>query len=328
VRDIPGAASDGLLVYVFDWGGGADSALRPTPDELAAYHGLLLDLRGPWPSGEIAVDVETVVAAYNAVDCAFVVTGRGQAVVPFILSDDDDADAGVVAWEEVEGAVRGHDLAGAWVRVRWLTASYPMHRDAMVVGAAIGVASQLPSEAEDLAFAGVSLFRDDAMLHYQLGLARLAQGRPGKAGEALREAVDLDPNLVVARILLAVVLVSSGKVAASLALLRPTSPDFEHADAELWSGLTRMIGHSGALWTGIVLGVLASPFVVNLRVGSARFAVVALVVTAAALFAVNVQRLRRVRDAILLEDPSRTLDRMAWSAGRSTGRTPHSVRGL
>jgi hypothetical protein len=267
-------------------------------------------------------DVEQLVAWHHAGDVAFLLTGAGREISRLralgVRSDDDVDDDGKGAWDEVVAMVHQGSHASAWVRAKWLLASQPWHRDAWALAAALALACGQPAEAEDLAFSGSRWVRGDPALLHLLGVARWRQGRTGPALDALEAALAAAPDFAVSRTLALALAVRAGRWARALRVLHEgPKPAGEDAlspviagDRARLDGLRRAVAHSGALWTGLVVGV-GGAMVLSAAPGIAgKLAVVSLLLVAAALTLVNLVRMGGVLRAIAEEPPEVMLLRL------------------
>jgi hypothetical protein len=280
----------GLLLYAFSFvGDQADEARR-------GFFDLVNGLRGV---EQAHGDAERLIASHHVADCAFVLTGRAEEVSELAAAAPDPSSPAEMAptpWDEVRDLVRRGDFPTAFLRCRWILEGQPWHRDAYAVGAMLGVVLRRASDAEDMAFVGTRYFEKDALLAYYLGLARVHQERTSDAVRALRRALELDPRLLVARSLLVLLLVESGRFFA--ALLASQGPDVNGPSAEaaqhrvLVGTLWRLSGFVGASVLSLVLASLA---VAEFGRGALLFLflVLALVLLGAGVFRQRVEDLGR-----------------------------------
>ncbi len=285
--------ASGLLVYSFAFDRADGDDVRK------AYFELMAGLRG---IDRILGDAERLIAYHQTADCGFVMTGRADDVTDLAAVAPDEAGPMEVAptpWDEVRDFVRRGDFPTAFLRCRWILEGQPWHRDAYAVGSMLGVVLRRSSDAEDMAFMGTRYFPRDGLLFYYLGLARLHQGRRGAAVEALRSALALDPMLVIARSLLTLSLVESGRYLEALRQARGPGTKGTTAEATTHAHLVRtlfwLLVFAAVSCVALGLSVLAV-----VRLGKAAllvlFLVIALVLLGAGAFRQRVEEVgRRLR---------------------------------
>lgn len=249
----PEGASSGMILYVHRFDDtDADSVRDAFFSSLKALERM----------GRNDGDGERLLAFHHTVDCGFVLTGRGAEFSSLAEGKDDlepAMDLTPTPWDEVLEVVRRGDYETALRRCQAMVEAQPWHRKGYVAGSMLACFLGEYAVAEDVALLGSRYFPEDGMLRYHLGLSRMRQDRHEEAEEALREAVQLCPDLVSARTLLVVVLVQSRRYRAALQVLadrRGTVPDDRRADADL-SRLEQWIRwRTAVLATGAILGVL------------------------------------------------------------------------
>ncbi|MBX2801207.1 MAG: hypothetical protein KTR31_26245 [Myxococcales bacterium] len=226
----PQDAKSGMLLYFYRFGG-------TSPDESReVFFASLKSLEG---MGRNAGDAERLIAFHHTVDCGFVLTGRGADFSSFVQSAKGDArpvDIAPTPWDEILEIVRRGDYEAALRRCRELVVSQPWHRNAYVAGAMLAAFLGEHLVGEDLALVGSRYFPEDGVLLHYLGLCRSRLGRDEDAESALRQAIELSPDLVSARALLAVHLVQRRRHREALDVLRSrrgVDPDDRRADADL-----------------------------------------------------------------------------------------------
>lgn len=243
------AASFLLYAYHFDGPDGEAAQL--------AFAARLRELRG---TGDCGGDAERLVIWRHANDCGFVVTGRGEDVSTIAaLAPGDDGELGLepTPWDEAVSFVRRGDLPTAFLRCRWLVEEQPWHRDAYALGAALALTLRRALDAEDLALVGSCYAKNDPLLFYYGGLARLHQGRRPEAMELLLAAASGSRPLQPAISALGWAHLAQGNLVAALRTLQSAGPVRDSADATLrrelllearWLALVVALG-------GLVLGV-------------------------------------------------------------------------
>jgi tetratricopeptide (TPR) repeat protein len=221
----------GMLMYVHRFDGANADEVRDR------FFGLLKQLER---AARYDGDVERLVAFHHTVDCGFVLTARGDDVEALTARAEEEPEEPptqeVGPWEEALDVIRRGGYAEGLGRCRQLVAEQPWHRNAYVAGAVVAVHVEQPLVAEDFALIGSRYFPQDAALLYYLGLSRSRQGRSTDAVEPLRQAVGLGPEMAVARLLLAVVLLQTGRVSEARATLRARAgveSDDRRADASM-----------------------------------------------------------------------------------------------
>ena len=187
--------------------------------------------------GRSGGDCERLIAFHHSVDCGFVLTGRG-AEVKSIVRTHRRAERVAVApspWDEVLEVIRKGDYEAALRSCRRLVKEQPYHRNAYVAGAMLANFLGEHHLAESLASLGARYFPRDGALQYYLGVALLRIEHPD-ATTTLQRAVELAPDMVSARALLAVQYTLSRRRADALAVLalpEGVEPDDRRASSEL-----------------------------------------------------------------------------------------------
>ncbi|MEZ4236759.1 MAG: tetratricopeptide repeat protein [Myxococcota bacterium] len=252
-RTIPGArpGEPGMLLYFYRFDGSSADAIRDR------FFATIKDYERV---GRAAGDAERLLAFHHNVDCGFVLTGRGGDHPSFVPKDDvvQQVDLAPTPWDEVIEIIRKGDYDAALRRCRELVRDQPWHRNAYVAGAMLAAYLGEHSQGEDLALIGSRYFPKDGSILYYLGLCRLRLGRPAEAEEALRDAVEVAPDLVSARALLATHLVQQSRYGEAVALLQAREgivPDDRRADADLASLEQGILWRASGLYGGMVLAV-------------------------------------------------------------------------
>lgn len=171
----------------------------------------------------LAGDAERLVAFHHTADCGLILTCQGdqaEDLAAWRASEDLAHDAEPTPWDQVVELVRRNQLEEALGRCRSLVDEQPWHRNAYAGGAVLATWLGRPEVAEDLALVGSRFFPEDAVTHYQLGLARARLDRPADAVQALERAVELDPGLTLARLLLVVLCYEQGHFRKARRVLR------------------------------------------------------------------------------------------------------------
>lgn len=269
----PLGASSGMLLYVHRFDGTGADGVRER------FFDLLKDLER---LGRSEGDCEQLLAFHHTVDCGFVLTGRGSEFSNLVQGKDESEpsiDLAPSPWDEVMEVIRRGDYESALRRCRKLVEQQPWHRNAYVAGAMLGTFLGENVVAEELAMLGSRYFGSDGVLRYYLGMAQMNQGRTADAEQALREAVRLAPDLVVARTLLVVLLVQSRRLKEAASLLegrRGVRPDDKRADAELdrleqWMRWRTWVLAAGGVLLAVGLlavGNMGAPALVPVTVGT------------------------------------------------------------
>lgn len=241
----------GMILYFHRFDGSSADAVRDR------FFASIKDLeRIGRPGG----DAERLLAFHHNIDCGFVLTGRAADHPSFVENQDtaQQVDLAPTPWDEVIEIIRKGDYDAALRRCRELSREQPWHRNAYVAGAMLAAYLGEHAQGEDLALLGSRYFPKDGAVLYYLGLCRLRLGRAADAEVALREAVDVAPDLVSARALLATHLVQAGRFGEALALLRARDgvvPDDRRADADLQSLEQAIWWRASGLYGGGVLAV-------------------------------------------------------------------------
>lgn len=257
---VPGELG-GMILYFYRFDGPAADAIRD---------GFFANIKEFERIGRAGGDAERLLAFHHNVDCGFVLTGRGGDHPTFVPKDDlsQQVDLAPTPWDEVIEIIRKGDYDAALRRCRELVREQPWHRNAYVAGAMLAAYLGEHSQGEDLALVGSRYFPKDGSVLYYLGLCRLRLGRPAEAERALREAVEVAPDLVSARALLATHLVQVGRYREAVALLQAREgivPDDRRADADLASLEQGIMWRASGLYGGMVLAV--GGLVAAIRVG-------------------------------------------------------------
>lgn len=190
-------------------------------------------------TGRNTGDAERLLAFHHTVDCGFVLTGRGGDYTSFVHPNQDapqQVDLAPTPWDEVLEIVRKGDYEAALRRCRELVEEQPWHRNAYTAGAMLAGYLGEHLQGEDLALVGSRYFPKDGAILYYLGLCRLRLGRVKEAEAALRESLAVAPELVSARVQLAIHLVQSGRNREALEVLAERAgitPDDRRTDADL-----------------------------------------------------------------------------------------------
>jgi Flp pilus assembly protein TadD len=193
----PAGARTGMLLYVYRFEGE-----DPEPGRERFFR-QVKDLER---IGHADGDTERLLAFHHTLDCAFVLSGDADsaAIVDARAGEEDDAsEVAPTPWDEIVDAIRRGDHAGALRRCRQVVIDQPWHRQAYTAGALLAVAAGELVVAEELGLLGVKYFPTDAALRYYLAVAWARQGRDAEAETGAREALQLDPDLAPARLLLA-----------------------------------------------------------------------------------------------------------------------------
>lgn len=244
----------------------AEGEARSKPKDPArdAFFRRLKDLER---SGRGTGDAERLVAFHHTVDCGLVLTGRAadcDALPPPKDLVSQPVDLAPTPWDELLEIVRKGDYEAALRRCKDLAQEQPWHRNAYVAGAMIANYLGEHLVGEDLALIGSRYFPADGTLLYYLGMSRLRQGRLAEAEQALRASVANAPDLVSARLMLAVNLLQSGRMAQARELLAERGsvvPDDRRAEADLALLEQWLRWRTWTLWAGIALvglGVFAT----------------------------------------------------------------------
>ncbi len=174
-------------------------------------------------TGRLAGDAERLVAFHHTADCGLVLTCQGdeaEDLATWRSVQEQEPEQQPTPWEQVVELVRTDQLDEALRRCRAMVEEQPWHRNAYGGGAVLATWLGRPEVAEDLALVGSHYFPDDALLHYQLGLARARLQRPREAAEALQRSVRLSPGLTVSRLLLVVLCCEQGQFRRARRVLR------------------------------------------------------------------------------------------------------------
>jgi len=183
-------------------------------------------------------DGERLFAFHHTADCGFILSCRGtqaDELASWRVPDDELADEPTPLQLAIDLVHRGK-YRQALERCRALVDEQPYHRRAYAVGANLANHLDDPTTAEELGLIGSRYFEEDAELRFQVGLARARQGRTDEALEALQGALERDPDLKVARFLLVLIRVESGRFLAALRAAgsrRDPSSDDRRLDATL-----------------------------------------------------------------------------------------------
>jgi tetratricopeptide (TPR) repeat protein len=246
-----GVDSGGMLLYFYRFDGSGADAIR---DRFFAT------IKEFERIGRAGGDAERLLAFHHNVDCGFVLSGRGGDHPSFVAKDDlsQQVDLAPTPWDEVIEIIRKGDYDSALRRCRELVRDQPWHRNAYVAGAMLAAYLGEHSQGEDLALVGSRYFPKDGSVLYYLGLCRLRLGRPAEAERALREAVEVAPDLVSARALLATHLVQIARYGEAVKLLQAREgivPDDRRADADLASLEQGIMWRASGLYGGIILSI-------------------------------------------------------------------------
>jgi tetratricopeptide (TPR) repeat protein len=226
----PRGAKSGMLLYFHRFDGTAADAVR---DKFFA------SLKELERTGRNTGDAERLLAFHHTVDCGFVLTGRGGDYASFVHPNHEapqQVDLAPTPWDEVLEIVRKGDYEAALRRCRELVEEQPWHRNAYTAGAMLAGYLGEHLQGEDLALVGSRYFPKDGAILYYLGLCRLRLGRIKEAEQALKEALEVAPELVSARVQLAIHLVQSGRYREALEVLASragVTPDDRRTDADL-----------------------------------------------------------------------------------------------
>jgi len=187
--------------------------------------------------GRAGGDCERLIAFHHSVDCGFVLTGRGADLQRFVRSRgrSQRVDVAPTPWDEVLEVIRKGDYEAALRRCRTLVKQQPYHRNAYVAGAMLANFLGDHHLAESLARLGAHYFPRDGALQYYLGVA-LLRIEHDEAASRLALAVELAPEMVAARALLAVLYTESGRRQEALSVMQipaDVKPDDRRAASEL-----------------------------------------------------------------------------------------------
>lgn len=258
----------GMLLYFHRFEGiDRDGNAIPAERADAGRERFFAGLKDLERAGRGSGDAERLLAFHHTVDCGFVLTGRAADWAAFVQPKDEGSqtvDLAPTPWDEVLEIVRKGDYEAALRRCRELVKEQPWHRNAYVAGAMIASYLGEHVQGEDLALVGSRYFPKDGAMLYYLGLCRLRQGRVPEAEANLRESLDVSPDLVSARALLAVHFVQARRHREALDLLqarRGVVPDDRRADADLalleqWIRSWAFMLYGGAAIAGV--GVLST----------------------------------------------------------------------
>ncbi|MEQ1501720.1 MAG: hypothetical protein ABMB14_05790 [Myxococcota bacterium] len=247
-----GASRSGMLLYFHRFEGANADAVRDR------FFASIKDLER---IGRTMGDAERLLAFHHNVDCGFVLTGRGADHPSFVPKDDvaQHVDLAPTPWDEVIEIIRKGDYDAALRRCRDLVREQPWHRNAYVAGAMLAAYLGEHAQCEDLALVGSRYFPRDGAIWYYLGLARLRLARPADAEQALQQAVEVAPDLVSARGLLATHLAQAGRYAEALGVLTSREgivPDDRRADADLQALEQAIRWRASGLYSGLVFAAV------------------------------------------------------------------------
>lgn len=266
----PEGRSSGMLLYAHRFAGDGPEGSRPSDRADAVREGFFGQLKALERMGRCDGDGERLLAFHHTVDCGFVLTGRGNEFHTMVAGREEDSTPNAVdltptPWDEVLELIRRGDHEVALRRCKAMVQEQPYHRSAYVAGAMLSAYLGEQVSAEEFAAVGSRYFKDDAVLRYYLGVARLGQGRGPEGEEALRASLALGPGLVAARTALVVALLGRRAYGEALAVLvarEGVRADDRRADATLerleawlrWRRTILVLG--GAL---VVMGVGITP---------------------------------------------------------------------
>jgi hypothetical protein len=256
-------------------------------------------------------DAERLIAWRHANDCGFVLTGQASEVVDIAaIAPADGAETPLepTPWDEAVAYVRRADLPTAFLRCKWIVEEQPWHRDAYILGMALGLLIRRSSDAEDLGFVGCSYAPRDALLRYYLALSQLHQRRLLAAAAGAEDALIRCPNLPAARNLLAWCHLRRGAPVAAWMVLRAGAASGH--DGVVRQALLSLLLMSAISVTCLValLMVVVLALATGVHVLLAAAAVLAIALVSAG---VSVERkVRVVHHKIRYEDPDLVLARI------------------
>ena len=245
-----------------------------------AFFNRLKDLeRSHRPEG----DGERLLAFHHTMDCGLILTGRAGAFTEVPEAAEDEAESASdrsqepTCWDYASEAIRRGDYGEALRHCQQVVAEQPWHRRAYIAGTVLATALARPVDAEELALLGARHFPDDGVLHFYLGIARLAQGRTDDASTDLVHALESAPSLAGARLLLAVVYLRRFRYNAAHKVLvagEGVEPDDRRAGRSL-DKLTQRMQARRRLMTGAVAAFVIGGLLclINLLVGALFMAI-------------------------------------------------------
>lgn len=251
----PLGAGSGMLLYVHRFQG---------PDADRVREGFFTSLKSLERTGRVQGDGERLLAFHHTVDCGFVLSGRGAEFAALVQCKEDDEDEFVdespTPWDEVLDIIRRGDYDVALTRCQAMTREQPWHRSAYIAGAMLAAHLGQFVLAEELALVGSRYFPADALIQYQLGLARLRQDRMDEAEVHLRKAIEIAPSMVAARGLLVAELIQHGRLADARVILDGLSeePDDRRLGAELLRLRRRFIWRQVMVGSGLLTSILGA----------------------------------------------------------------------
>lgn len=226
----PRDARNGMLLYFHRFEGAGADGVRDR------FFSSLKELE---KTSKSTGDAEKLLAFHHTADCGFVLTGRGGDYESFVQPSQDSpqqVDLAPTPWDEVLEIIRKGDYEAALRRCRELVDEQPWHRNAYTAGAMLAGYLGENLQGEDLALVGSRYFPKDGAILYYLGLCRLRLGRIKEAEAALRESLEVAPDLVSTRIQLVIHLVQSSRYREALEVLAARAgivPDDRRTDADL-----------------------------------------------------------------------------------------------
>ena len=197
------AENAAVLLYVYAFGKGQEEMQRER------FFSALKQLENSGQSGEAD---ETLVAFHHTSDCGFIITDR----TGIYLDAKENAATARVSnepseWDNLVDMVRRGQYEQSLVLCHDMVRAQPWDRKAYMMGALLASFLGYELTSEELASLGSMYFKEQAELHYWIGLARYRQGRIEESAESFGESVNRDPSLIAAQYYLAIALVKRGQ---------------------------------------------------------------------------------------------------------------------